>query len=518
MSTPFSELDPSAAIEIRGRAVRIDEARRLIEAHPQVAAARLEVRRSPSGVSAADRLVAHVVPDGPLADRRTPEAEVKRVRDWKAIYEWVYGEMPEAGGLGDDFVGWHSSYDGKPIEREQMREWRDATVRRVLSLRPRRVLEIGVGTGLLMANIAPHVESYTATDFSPTAIDRLRNKLAEVEWGDRVELLVGRADELSGLPTSHYDVVVCNSVVQYFPNAGYLADMVTAALGMARPGGAVFIGDVRNLRTLPAFRTAVLAPELPADPVQARAAVELSTYTERELAVDPDLFAAVLDSFPGGGTLDLRIKRAVHHNELSRHRYDAVLHRAPLTGEPAVGADTVELAWGDHVADLSALETALAAEPGRPVRVTGVPNVRLRHETEAARLLEALAGRERIAAELARKPAALDAPDPEAPDPEEFHALADRLGRIAVLTWAASGAPDLLDVLLLPGGPDGPVGPVAAYRPAGPLTGDLSRYANDPSRSVAATAFVTALRSDLAATMPPESLPDAFIAQLDSGE
>ncbi|SES49392.1 Methyltransferase domain-containing protein [Streptomyces sp. yr375] len=516
MSTPFSELDPSVDIEIRGRTVRIDEARRLIEAHPQVAAVRLEVRRSPSGVSAADRLVAHVVPDGPLADKRTPEAEVKRVRDWKAIYEWVYGEMPEAGGLGDDFVGWHSSYDGKPIEREQMREWRDATVRRVLSLRPRRVLEIGVGTGLLMANIAPHVESYTATDFSPTAIDRLRAKVAEVEWGDRVELLVGRADELSGLPTSHYDVVVCNSVVQYFPTARYLADMVTAALGMARPGGAVFIGDVRNLRTLPAFRTAVLAPELPADPVQARDAVELSTYTERELAVDPDLFAAVLDEFPGGGTLDLRIKRAVHHNELSRHRYDAVLHRAPLTA-PAVSTptDTVELAWGDQVADLSALETALAAEPG-PVRVTGVPNARLRHETEAARLLEALAGPERIAAELAREPGAQDAPDPE-----EFHTLADRLGRGAVLTWAASGAPDLLDVLLLPTGTDGTGGidgPVAAYRPAAPLTGDFSRYANDPSRSVAATAFATTLRADLAATMPPEFLPDAFVAQLDAGE
>ncbi|NEA99071.1 class I SAM-dependent methyltransferase [Streptomyces sp. SID13726] len=502
MSASPMESGPSPEIEIRGRTVRTDEARRLIEAHPRVARARLEVRRSPSGNGAADRLVAHVVPEGPSAAPAAPEAEEKRVGDWNRIYEWVYGDMAQAGGLGDDFVGWHSSYDGTPIERSQMCEWRDATVDRVLSLRPRRVLEIGVGTGLLMAGIAPHVERYTATDFSPTAIARLRAQVADVEWGDRVELLVGRADDLSALPASHYDVVVCNSVVQYFPNARYLAGMVTAALNLVRPGGAVLIGDVRNLRTLPAFRTAVMAPQLPVDPVRARAAVELSAYTERELAVDPDLFAAVLAASQDGAALDLRVKRAVHHNELSRHRYDALLYRAPLAA-PAAGTDPVELGWGEEVADIEVLEKALSALPG-PVRVSGVPNARLRQEVEAARLLEALADRDRIVA-------ALDGA-PDAPDPEEFHALAERLGRVAVLTWASTGAPDLLDVLVLPGGTDGPV---AAYRPADPSPEDVSRYTNDPTRSAAAAAFTAALASELAATMPATLLPDDFVAESD---
>ncbi|MEH0473989.1 class I SAM-dependent methyltransferase [Streptomyces sp. B21-097] len=505
MSASSMESGSSAEVEIRGRTVRTDEARRLIEAHPRVARARLEVRRSPSGTGAADRLVAHVVPEGPQAAPATPQAEDKRVGDWHRIYEWVYGEMPEAGGLGDDFVGWHSSYDGTPIERSQMREWRDATVHRVLSLRPRRVLEIGVGTGLLMAAIAPHVERYTATDFSPTAIARLRAQVADVEWGDRVDLLVARADDLSGLPASPYDVVVCNSVVQYFPNARYLADTVTAALGLVRPGGAVLIGDVRNLRTLPAFRTAVMAPELPADPAQGRAAVELSVYTERELAVDPDLFAAVLAASPDGGALDLRIKRAVHHNELSRHRYDALLYRAPLPAPPA-GTDAVELVWGHEVTDIEALEKALSALPG-PVRVTGAPNARLRQEVEAARRLEALAGHDLVVA-------ALDG-EPDAPDPEEFHALADRLGRIAVPTWAATGDPDLLDVLVLPSGDADR--PAAAYRPSGPPAEDVSRYTNDPTRSAAAAAFTAALASELAATMPAALLPDLFVAELDGG-
>lgn len=504
MSASSMESGSPAQVEIRGRTVRTGEARRLIEEHPRVARARLEVRRSPSGTGAADRLVAHVVPEGPLAAPAAADAEDKRVGDWNRIYEWVYGGMAETGALGEDFVGWHSSYDGEPIERSQMREWRDATVSRVLSLRPRRVLEIGVGTGLLMAGIAPHVERYTATDFSPTAIARLRAQVADVEWGDRVELLVGRADDLSGLPTSHYDVVVCNSVVQYFPNARYLADVVTAALGLVRPGGAVLIGDVRNLRTLPAFRTAVMAPQLPADPVQARTAVELSVYTERELAVDPDLFAAVLAASPDGGALDLRVKRAVHHNELSRHRYDALLYRAPLAAPPA-GTDAVELVWGEEVTDVEALEKALSALPG-PVRVSGVPNARLYQEVEAARRLEALAGRDRIVAALNGVP--------DAPDPEEFHALAERLGRVAVPTWAATGAPGLLDVLVLPGGTDGPV---AAYRPASPPAEDVARYTNDPTRSAAAAAFTAALASELAATMPPELLPDVFVAELDGG-
>ena len=72
-----------------------------------------------------------------------------------------------------DFRGWNSSYTDEPIPLEEMVEWRSATVDRILGLQPRRVLEIGVGSGLLLSQIAPRCEHYVATDMSAVVIDDL---------------------------------------------------------------------------------------------------------------------------------------------------------------------------------------------------------------------------------------------------------------------------------------------------------------------------------------------------------
>ncbi|GAH91521.1 unnamed protein product, partial [marine sediment metagenome] len=49
-------------------------------------------------------------------------------------------------------------------------------------------------------------------------------------------------------------------------------------------------------------------------------AVERGLRLEKELLVDPDYFTTL------GYGVDLRTKRGHHHNELTRHRYDVVLH------------------------------------------------------------------------------------------------------------------------------------------------------------------------------------------------
>src|ERR1700731_142536 len=107
-----------------------------------------------------------------------------------------------------------------------MAEWRSATVDRILALRPRRVVEIGTGSGLVLSQIAPVGGEYWGTDFSARTIQTLQGAVAGQSWGDRVRLRVQPADVADGLPQGHFDVVVLNSVVQYFPSAGYLRDVL----------------------------------------------------------------------------------------------------------------------------------------------------------------------------------------------------------------------------------------------------------------------------------------------------
>ncbi|WP_191889466.1 class I SAM-dependent methyltransferase, partial [Streptomyces mutabilis] len=196
------------------------------------------------------RLIAYVVPDtdGPTGD----EEERDQIGEWRDLYDSLYsapGSTP-----GEDFSGWNSSYDGEPIPLPEMREWRAATLERIRALQPGRVLEIGVGTGLLLSGLAPECEEYWGTDFSPVVVEELRRHVDAVpELARRVRLRVQAAHEHGGLPQEHFDTIVLNSVAQYFPNGGYLTQVVEQAFRLLAPGGALFLGDLRNPRLLRTF-------------------------------------------------------------------------------------------------------------------------------------------------------------------------------------------------------------------------------------------------------------------------
>src|SRR6185369_16387658 len=87
----------------------------------------------------------------------------------------AYGE-PAPPDPTFNIAGWTSSYTGQPIPADEMRVWVEATVARIRALRPRRVLEIGCGTGLLLFRIAPTCEQYVGTDFAQAALDHIRQQ------------------------------------------------------------------------------------------------------------------------------------------------------------------------------------------------------------------------------------------------------------------------------------------------------------------------------------------------------
>ncbi|MDT2008357.1 class I SAM-dependent methyltransferase [Rhodococcus opacus] len=85
---------------------------------------------------------------------------------------------------------------------EHMREWRRGDRGTDSRTRAARVLEIGVGTGLLLSQLAPHCEEYWGTDFSAPTIDALRGAVGRIgnPWVERVHLRVQAADDLGGVP------------------------------------------------------------------------------------------------------------------------------------------------------------------------------------------------------------------------------------------------------------------------------------------------------------------------------
>ena len=153
-------------VKIRGYRIELGEIEAVLAAHPRVAQAVVIAHTATSTPSPVEgvsdkQLVGYVVLDQEMMLVREPAREAQLVEQWQAVYDGLYSGLTFTAAapavLGEDFGGWNSSYTGAPIPLGQMREWRAAAVDRIRGLGPRRVLEIGVGSGLLLAQLGPGV-------------------------------------------------------------------------------------------------------------------------------------------------------------------------------------------------------------------------------------------------------------------------------------------------------------------------------------------------------------------------
>ena len=274
-----------------------------------------------------------------------------------------------------DFRGWNSSYTGEPIPLEEMVEWRSATVDRIMSLRPRRVLEIGAGSGLVLSQIAPHCEQlcrhrHVGGGHRKPAPARWSE--LQIPWRDRVELLAQPAHVTEGLPRGHFDTIIVNSVVQYFPNAGYLADVIDNAMELLAPGGAVFIGDVRNHTLQGAFQTAIALARTP-DAARRRDPSAGSPRHARRtrIALGARVFhqraPPTSRRWPDSTS---KSNADLGDNELNRYRYDVVIHKTPA---PVRSLATHPPGRGRNAQACAGCVPGWISERPAAVRITDIP-------------------------------------------------------------------------------------------------------------------------------------------------
>ncbi|MGH2897798.1 MAG: class I SAM-dependent methyltransferase, partial [Solirubrobacteraceae bacterium] len=358
-------------------------------------------------------------------------------------------------------------------------------------------MEIGVGTGLLLSHLAPQCESYWATDFSGGVIDALTEQVGrdpELAW--RVVLRTQPAHDTEGLPTGWFDTVILNSVVQYFPTADYLVEVLERALDLLAPGGAVFVGDVRNLRLLRPLVTAVhLHRATPATELAAlRGAIEHALRGEKELLIDPEFFTTWSHTINDLGGIDIQIKRGHHHTELTRYRYDVVLHKHPFTAMSLSQAP--ELRWGQQITNPDALADYLSSQHPELVRLTGVPNTRLTHDLTLTHALQTGSPLTELLDHLHTPPT-----NPAPLDPEALHALGEQYGYWVGVTFSAT-TPETLDVVFATTTHTTPPVLTDLYTPTTTDHQPLSTWANNPTAARDTSALITALREHTRTRLP----------------
>ena len=223
--------------------------------------------------------------------------------------------------------GWISSYTNKPFSQLEIEELVENVVAKVSNnlKRDSVVLEIGSGSGLIVRKIAPRVKKYICADISDVILEKSKEAFRK-EGIDNVDF-----EHISDDNTLHIkekvDVIIINSVVQFYGSYDELEKVVVNCLNILKDGGLLFIGDIRDPELRDDFYSSLLQESKSVNGNNEMGNIALKKILDRDLYVSKKFFIELQKDYEGIGSIELSNKIGEVKNELTNYRYDAVIKK-----------------------------------------------------------------------------------------------------------------------------------------------------------------------------------------------
>jgi amino acid adenylation domain-containing protein len=307
-------------VKIRGYRIELAEVEAALSGIPAIKQCAVVVKEKKSTTGNGGKYLAayYVLNTGVHVDRN---AEI--LQSWENVYDSEYQKNTSPETIEEDFSGWNSYVTGAPIPLAEMRAWKTDILNAITNLRPSQVLEIGVGSGILMYPLLQNVKRFVGIDISSAVIDRHKTILREKRFN--VDLYHCKADEINRVSVGEkFDLIIINSVAQYFPNIAYFNTVLNKALQRLLPNGHIFIGDIRNNDLL---------KDLVREKLQHSRGqfsdidVDHIALKENELMISPQYFTLLAEQSGGLQVQLLTRENGCYSNELSKYRYDVIIGR-----------------------------------------------------------------------------------------------------------------------------------------------------------------------------------------------
>ncbi|WP_455458658.1 condensation domain-containing protein [Streptococcus salivarius] len=253
------------------------------------------------------------------------------VNEWNKVYDYSYKNNKEASLF--NISGWKSSYTHEVLPKQQMLNWRNAIIQKILNNKNvDSILEIGCGFGLFAFELINYVNKYVGTDFSSEIIDHNQKLLQSKNIGGNISFLPLEAQKIPQYINSrndNYDIVLINSVVQYFPTIDYLTTLIKN-IYLTNKVSSIFIGDIRDYDRLESFILSKIVYnnksyeniENIEQLKELKNRIKKDSKNLTELTISPKYFYSLLNQYKFIEEIRLFPRISEDKNELTEYRYD----------------------------------------------------------------------------------------------------------------------------------------------------------------------------------------------------
>ncbi len=145
-------------------------------------------------------------------------------------------------------TGWNSSFTGRLFTEREMQEYVDNAYNelKLFLNATTSVLEIGIASGLTCCAVAPTVGNYIGIDISQETLKKTEELLLN-KGIKNVSLVCTEAINIDTLQIMNQNIVIINSVAQYFPGYNYFIIFLKKLLYCLKERAVIFVGDILDM-------------------------------------------------------------------------------------------------------------------------------------------------------------------------------------------------------------------------------------------------------------------------------